>query len=161
VYIVLYGTVPNGTIAGGVKLAEMKEAHEILELIRRISAATKSRMIHGAEDMGFSITQFLVMFELTRADKMSMLELGEKCGLPKSTVSRVVDQLVKRGVVKRARPENNRRVVILTVTEAFVKGKEKMKQAVAKEMSDSLTPGKTAAIIKTLEELYEMMRIKK
>jgi len=139
----------------------MKQAHEILELIRRISAATKSRMLHGAEDMGFSITQFLVMFELTRADKISMLELGEKCGLPKSTVSRVVDQLVKRGVVKRARPENNRRVVIITVTDAFVKGKEKMKQAVAKEISGRLTPKKTAEITRTLEELYEMIKIEK
>ena len=142
-------------------MEELKEAHEILELIRRISAASKSRMIHGAEDMGFSITQFLVMFELTRVDKISMQEIGEKCGLPKSTVSRVVDQLVKRGVVKRARPENNRRVVILTVTDAFVKGKEKMKQAVAKEISARLTPKKTADIIRTLEELYEMIKIEK
>jgi DNA-binding MarR family transcriptional regulator len=159
VYIVLYGTVPNGTIAGGLKLSKMKEAHEILELIRRISAATKRRMIHSASGMGFSVTQFLVMHELTHTDKICMQELKEKCALPKSTLSRVVSQLVKRGMVKRARPENNRRVVILSVTQAYVKGKEKLKQAVAEEMSGRLTPVKTAAIIKTLEELYEMMNI--
>lgn len=160
-YIVLIGIVPFGTIIGGVKLPEKKNAHEILDLVRRISMAVKKRMMCGASGMGFTATQFLVMHELVRVDKTAMHELAEKCCMPKSTLSRVVDQLVKRGLVKRTRPEDNRRVVILSVTHSYVKQKEKLKQTVVEELSGRLNPARAVEIKKVLEGLYNMLKTEK
>jgi DNA-binding MarR family transcriptional regulator len=120
----------------------------------------KTRMQRAASGMGFSAAQYQVMYELASAESISMHELVDRCGLPKSTLSRVVDQLVKRGVVKSTRPEDNRRVVILTVTDSYVKEKQKLKQTVVEDISGRIPRGKTAAIKKNLEELYEIIRMK-
>jgi DNA-binding MarR family transcriptional regulator len=132
---------------------------EILALVKQINASMKHRIMSGAAQMGFSATQFLVMYELTQAGSITMHDLQKKCDLPKSTMSRAVDQLVKRGVVKRERPENNRRVVMLAITDTYTREKAKLKQSVAEKISGRLSPKRAFIIKQSLEELAEIVKI--
>jgi DNA-binding MarR family transcriptional regulator len=136
-----------------------KAVVEILSLIRHISVCLKRRMMCEATDMGFSISQFIVMYELAKTKSMSMHELQDTCGLPKSTLSRIVEQLVKRSLVARTRPDNNRRVVMLSVTPAYSKEKEKLKQAVSDQVSRGINLTGALALKKSLEDLYRVVKI--
>ncbi len=131
---------------------------EILGLVRQINISMKRRMMCGAAAMGYSMPQFLVMYQLTQDGSVSMHELVDKTGLPKSTLSRIVDQLVRRGVLKRHRPENNRRTVMLSVTDAYTKKKARLKKSVADKIALGMPGGKAAGINRALKELYDILK---
>ena len=50
-------------------------------------------------------------------NSINLNELSEKLYLDKSTVSRTVDSLVKNGTVNRVIPEENRRMITISLTD--------------------------------------------
>jgi DNA-binding MarR family transcriptional regulator len=66
---------------------------------------------------GVTLAQCHTLLELQLHKSISLNELSEKLYLDKSTVSRTVDSLVKKGTVNRDVPEENRRKVTLSLTE--------------------------------------------
>lgn len=85
---------------------------------------TVFRMIRGSLDYfarkyDLSITEMGIVFDTFFHEKMTVTALSESQGIPKSTVSRLVDNLVKRDILNRVRPEENRRIVHVTITEDF------------------------------------------
>ncbi len=64
----------------------------------------------------FSRQEIGVVDSLGAAGPMTMGELARRLRLPLSSGTRVVDGLVARDVVRRERPEDNRRVVRVTLT---------------------------------------------
>jgi len=75
---------------------------------------------------GFDLSpsQVMAMQEL-ETETMTVRELAEKLQLDRSTVSRLADALVKGGFVHREINEQNRREVLLSLTE---KGKNSIRQ---------------------------------
>ena len=66
---------------------------------------------------GVTITQCHTLLELNLHESINLNELSEKLYLDKSTVSRTVDSLVKNGTAKRDIPEENRRKVMISLTD--------------------------------------------
>jgi DNA-binding MarR family transcriptional regulator len=66
---------------------------------------------------GVTIAQCHTLLELQSHDSINLNELSEKLYLDKSTVSRTVDGLVKNGTVNRIVPKENRRKVMISLTE--------------------------------------------
>jgi DNA-binding MarR family transcriptional regulator len=135
-----------------------KTAHEILGLVRKISVSMKHRMASGIAEMGLSMPQFMVMHELTRSREVTMHDLNLKCGLPKSTLSRIVDQLVKSGMIKRVRPDSNRRIVLLSATKLYARQKENLHNSVADSLAANIKGAKAVSILESLEELYKIVK---
>lgn len=65
---------------------------------------------------GVSIAQCHTLLALPPGESINLNDLSEKLYLDKSTVSRTVDSLVRNGTVKRIIPEENRRVVRISLT---------------------------------------------
>lgn len=63
-----------------------------------------------------SLSQVFALQEL-ETQTLTITELAEKLQLERSSVSRLIDGLVKGGFVSRELNENNRREVVLTLTE--------------------------------------------
>jgi DNA-binding MarR family transcriptional regulator len=106
-----------------VKVMKMQDnAKEFREIMRQIE-----RKLGIAEDdkrscCGITLGQCHTLVEAGRAGKASLVELAEIMDLDKSTVSRSVDQLVRKGYMKREADKENRRYVAITLTK---KGREK------------------------------------
>ena len=66
---------------------------------------------------GVTIAQCHTLLELQSHDSINLNELSEKLYLDKSTVSRTVDGLVKNGTANRIIPKDNRRKVMISLTE--------------------------------------------
>lgn len=64
-----------------------------------------------------TITQCHMLMELDKEDNITLNELSSRLDLDKSTVSRTVDALVKKGFVNRTIPQDNRRTVLITLTD--------------------------------------------
>ena len=76
----------------------------------------------GSQNQSFcccdvTITQCHMMMELDKEDTITLNELASRLDLDKSTVSRTVDALVIKGFVNRTIPPDNRRTILITLTD--------------------------------------------
>jgi len=136
---------------------------KIMYLLRKIQGNLNCQMQSGAENFGLTTSQFMVMFEIYNNKGISLIELSERLDLPKSSVSRLVDQLVNQEIVIREIPKENRRTVKLSISSEFLKNKDVCD--ITSEINDSiakdLEPQKADAIISALEELISVIKSKK
>ncbi len=92
------------------------ELHNLLmELIRLTGMLQLDRAIPGQP---ISVSQVFALHELDTSTPLSQQELAARLGLDKSTVSRLVADLVRQGLVARERDPANRRLYRLQATAA-------------------------------------------
>ena len=109
---------------------------KIMYLLRKIQGNLNCQMQSGAKSFGLTTSQFMVMFEIYNNKGISLIELSERLDLPKSSVSRLVDQLVNQEIVIREIPKENRRTVKLSISPEFLKKKDVCD--ITSEINDSI-----------------------
>ena len=67
---------------------------------------------------GLTVSQFSVMEALLHCGPLSQQEVGHKILRSRGNITMVVDNLEKRGLVQRERDEDDRRVVVVSLTQA-------------------------------------------
>lgn len=77
------------------------------------------------EELNLTYTQYIVMLLLWEYGDMSEGQLGEKIHLESGTLAPLLKRLEKSGYIKRTRPENNERMLIITLTEEGMALKER------------------------------------
>jgi len=70
---------------------------------------------------GFTTTQCYTILELRKNNQLSMNDLSEKMNLNNSTMTRILDNLVRDEFIKREKSEEDRRIVMVSLTK---KGQE-------------------------------------
>ena len=80
------------------------------------------------EDLNLTYTQYLVMMVLWEFGGMRESELGKKVHLNSGTLAPLLKRLDKAGYVNRIRPDNDERMLYLTLTEKGEALKEKAKR---------------------------------
>ena len=113
----------------GLQYLSPRRARAFLGLVRagnvladQLNAELENQ--HGISLRGFEVLLFLAVFAPDGSLRMS--ELTEQAPLSQSRVSRLVDQLERRGLVSRSPAETDRRGVTVSITP---EGREKFKQA--------------------------------
>jgi MarR family transcriptional regulator, organic hydroperoxide resistance regulator len=75
----------------------------------------------SADKYGVTAPQLAVIFHLHCMPGITLNQLSEHMMLTKSTVSGIIDRLTKQNIVVREIPENNRRIVKLSLSDEFKK----------------------------------------
>ena len=88
-------------------------------------------------------SQCFLIVEIGREPGICVKDLADKVGLDKSGISRGVEELVRKGYVNREASKEDRRCVVLTLTEAGQARFEKIEN----DMS-----GKFAAVLSNISE---------
>jgi MarR family transcriptional regulator, organic hydroperoxide resistance regulator len=96
------------------------QIEKIVELWKQMLKGFREAASMKFKEHGFTVTQLSLMFILYRDPNIMLNELSERMGLSKSTVSSMVERLEKQGVVVRKIPKDNRRIVRLSLEQAFV-----------------------------------------
>ncbi len=92
-------------------------ARDLLEFVNQLFAAGQRDMFAAMEEADVSITQAKTLRALAEADEpMSLGAVSETLGLSLPAISRVVDALVRRGLVKREEDPRDRRSKLVTAT---------------------------------------------
>jgi DNA-binding MarR family transcriptional regulator len=95
---------------------------ELADLDRQLVAFVRSFGLHQPDQTPcgepIPVSEAHALTELDAAGPLSQRELGERLGLAKGTVSRIVDLLVARGWVRRVRSTTDARVVHVRLTTA-------------------------------------------
>ena len=66
---------------------------------------------------GVTTTQCYCLLELLKVERLTMNEISHKMNLDTSTMTRVIDKLVRDQLISRERQEEDRRIVVLALTQ--------------------------------------------
>lgn len=81
------------------------------------------RLMRAYPDLGISRQHLELLFKVQNENRKPMSYYSEKMMIPKSNLTVISDTLVKDGLLERVFDPNDRRVVILAITE---KGEERL-----------------------------------
>lgn len=103
--------------------------NKIYELVEEINSISKliNRKMGSGKNRKFTITTLMIINQLKIGNVKTLTELSETLDIPNSTVSVVVDKLVKLGIVRRERDERDRRKVFIYIED---EGLEQEKQII-------------------------------
>jgi DNA-binding MarR family transcriptional regulator len=97
---------------------DSRDARAILDAIRRIVRALRVSSRRAQMRLGLSGAQLFVLQKLADGQTMSLNELADRTLTHQSSVSVVVQRLVDRGLVRRARASADARRLKLSLTAA-------------------------------------------
>jgi len=132
---------------------------KVIILFQSIQKIFKEQMFEKSKKYGFTWPQIALIFTLHKKPYTTLHELSNQLGLSKSTVSGIIDRLVGQGVIQRETPEDNRRIVKLSLSPDFI-GKNYLIDLKNKYFTDILkntSPEDLEEIICSLEKLLTLM----
>ncbi|AGK99440.1 MarR family winged helix-turn-helix transcriptional regulator [Clostridium pasteurianum] len=100
------------------------ETKDIISLISKVRESANRFITNEMDNWGIKglvPSHGDILVSLLKIEKLTMKELAEKIDKDKSTVTALVDKLIKQGYVEKTRDIEDNRVVFVTLTE---KGKE-------------------------------------
>ncbi len=86
-------------------------------------------------DMKFSKSEIFAMLLIDKRSEITMTELAEYIHAPMSTATGIIDRLVKNGYIKRERSEEDRRIVVLKLSEKGLQEITRLKELISSYIS--------------------------
>jgi DNA-binding MarR family transcriptional regulator len=114
----------NASVNSDIKKASLNDGcciDEVGDMVQKLVRVFQLFERDQIKVHGFTTSQCYTLLEINKALTLTMGELSEKMNLNTSTMTRVLDNLVRDKYVSRDRDESDRRVVVLSLTD---KGKE-------------------------------------
>lgn len=109
---------------------------EIFYWISRVYKAIKREFNRRLESMDLTYVDFLILMNL-RESQRSMVSLAKEILMTQAGITAAVDRLEERGLVRRERDSQDRRVINVKITEEGLKVLEKALQ-IYTEMAEEL-----------------------
>jgi DNA-binding MarR family transcriptional regulator len=111
-----------------MSIQEKGNTEEILDVLGGLSQALRFCCRDDAFCEGVTFRQFLVLSAVAKEREFYMADLHKHLSVEKSTTTRLVNPLIKKGLLMRNKADNDSRAVKLTLTNA---GKETHKKVEA------------------------------
>jgi DNA-binding MarR family transcriptional regulator len=126
-------------------------------LVRRFGLFQKE----GAQCCGISVIQSHILYELSKRPNISLNELSNLLCIDTSTLSRQVQQLVEQNMINRLPDPNDRRYVVLSLTEEGEKKNveiEKLMEAYILGIFQFIPEDKREQVLESLSLLSNALR---
>ncbi len=113
------------------------------------------------EELDITGSQGYTLLAIPDGESISMNDLSLRMRLASSTMTRMVDQLVQKGMVDRQPDAEDRRVVRVRLTERGAQAKQQLQEtlaAVFTRVLQEIPEGERASTIRSLETLNQAIR---
>lgn len=143
-----------------MKNSDLSLAKNILETTPKMMRFIRNEMRSQAKGE-LTVPQFRILLKLVREPNSTQQEVAEWMGIAAPTLTRMIDTLVKRKLVRRAKDRTDLRRTLLSATPAGEKMHDIYRGEVQKKLltkMNSLTPQQKAQIggaIEILRNLFE------
>lgn len=126
-------------------------------LVRNLGVLEKT----DASCCGVTITQCHAIVEIGRKKRISLIDLADLLGVDKSTMSRTINNLVEAGLVIRDLDAENRRYVIIQLTDKGVdvyKSTEESMEGYYTSIFRSIPKDKRSQVLESLQLLIDAVK---
>jgi len=132
----------------------------LLDKLNEVQVAFHANGEAKARDLGLTVAQATVAQDLAGHPESNLHEVCRRLGWPKSSVSRLVDELVQQGLATRTIPADNRRAVLLSVApEVQAECRSGAVQTFFPGARGHLSPEDAALIGSALDRLLLLMKV--
>jgi DNA-binding MarR family transcriptional regulator len=124
----------------------------IAAIVRRFQLAARADLAC----CGMTVSQAATLESLDRQGGMTLGELGRELGIAPSTVTRNIDRLVERGLVRRERSPGDRRssrAVLTPDGRVAAAAIDRVEQQFATDILERLQRSESTDVVETLERL--------
>ncbi|KOF55828.1 MarR family transcriptional regulator [Clostridium sp. DMHC 10] len=107
---------------------------------------------------GFTTTQCYTLLEISKFGSLSMNEISEKMNLNSSTMTRILDKLVRDEYISRSKDDNDKRIVIVSLREKGIEAASKLSDSVKayyKKIIENIPEGQVEEILKSVNILQK------
>ncbi|MEM3324344.1 MAG: MarR family transcriptional regulator [Metallosphaera sp.] len=140
-------------------MMQKKQETEVLTSISRVYRAAKRELNNRLESHGFSYVDFLILMQVRDSPK-SMVYLAKEVLMTQAGITAAIDRLEEKGLVKRERDKEDRRIINVQITERGVKATEEAIQVfneLAVDLVKDLSDEDKAKLIELLDKLLEKL----
>jgi len=149
----------------GIREREASEpALRILQAIRRMMRGISTHSKRLAHETGLTVPQVVCLQAIAEgpADGLSISELAKRVSLSPGTASRVIERLVRAGLVERRRRARDRRLVAVSLTPQGRRRMESMPPLFHDgflERLQSLSAEERRQVQATLDRIVDLMQV--
>lgn len=136
----------------------------ISQLRRNIIRDFALRVVQSFGDVDYSFPQMVTLLFLDEEGEQTIKGMAEMLGRSFSATSRLLDQLVVRGMIQRREDERDRRVKRVAITEQgrnFIEAIERRRADAQIAVMEYLSPEERAEVVRGMVLLVEAARRKK
>jgi len=140
---------------------DIDKSYEIIRSIKNVKESLKHNFHKRFKDLNLTAPQGMLIGVLVHNGQMKISDLSEKMALSNSTVSGIIDRLEKNKFVERKRSEEDRRVVMVDLTEDFRKEAKERFKTVEDSLSSVLnlaTPEETEQVLIGMDILDKLLK---
>jgi DNA-binding MarR family transcriptional regulator len=149
--------IVNATARTTTKAPAADELRErIIADFRVTIGAMKCAMSERLVRLGISMAQLHIMYTLERDGEMTMSRLADVLGVSLSNASGLVDRMEERGYIERTRVPEDRRVVLVRVTEAgsrMIQENDALSDGLMRDVLERLNPAELPVIARATAEV--------
>lgn len=139
---------------------EREAAAHVIEMIPYLSRIIAAEARQTLGDGWFTLVHVRVLSHIRRSGGCSLGDLAERRSVSLPTMSKMVTSLVEKGLVTREPDPNNRRAVVIRLTELgdrlYLKVLTDLQSHIAEEMAQ-LSEGEREGIVVALESLVSVL----
>ncbi|WP_051569379.1 MarR family winged helix-turn-helix transcriptional regulator [Alkaliphilus transvaalensis] len=103
----------------------VEEIGEVVQKLVRVLQVFEEKRIKAK---GFTSSRCYALMTILEKEKITMNDLSERIGLNTSTMTRIINNLVRDGYVERDSDQQDRRIVIVKLTESGKEAARELKE---------------------------------
>jgi DNA-binding MarR family transcriptional regulator len=110
---------------------------------------------------GLNQSQIAALLHLQRAEQLSQTDLSRRLGIKKAALGALIDGLESKGLVERARSREDRRLQLVSITDAgerVVDEIDRMGEALGTEYRSGITREERAQFVSILQRIRRNLR---
>ncbi|MFC7392287.1 MarR family winged helix-turn-helix transcriptional regulator [Scopulibacillus cellulosilyticus] len=116
-------------------MGEYEKIHQIMKSFKEVNRALYYMLLEESDELNLTVIQFQVLNALDQTPNASLGQLSEELLVGNSTMSGIVERLVKAGLIVRERSENDRRTLTMRLTPEGNKKKEEAYELLTERLS--------------------------
>lgn len=147
--------VPYSTILYGMEVMAIKTyGGFLISQIKQLQGRVFERMLRESGIDAFNGAQGRILYVLWEKERLTISEIGHLTSLAKTTLTSMLDRMEESGLVERTADKENRRQVIISITEKARKYREEY-DLVSDRMNELFYKGFQEEEIADFEEMLK------
>ncbi|WP_205003671.1 MarR family winged helix-turn-helix transcriptional regulator [Scopulibacillus daqui] len=128
----------NIQVRGVLVVGNYEKVHQIMKSFKEVNRALYYMLLEESDELNLTVIQFQVLYFLDQSPNASLGQLSEELLVGNSTMSGIVERLVKAGLIERERSASDRRTLTMRLTPKGNKKKDEAYQLLKERLSGLL-----------------------
>ena len=142
-------------------MEEVPLSRQVLLSLRQIIRAMDLRSRQLEKSLGLTVPQLVILKEVAASSNAPIGSIARQISLSQATVTTIVDRLEQRGLVERNRANDDRRKVLVTITDRGADLVDRSPTILQEEFLEAfsrLEPWEQTQMLATLQRMAAMMK---